>query len=86
MCIRDRHGGPGAGTHGDQQGVLQIAELLAGDALQLGDILHDLRLDPVVDMRQFCIRLLAQSSYQLVEVQASLEEALHHVWRKQWNY
>ena len=44
------HGGPGAGTHGDQQGVLQIAELLAGDALQLGDILHDLRLDPVVDL------------------------------------
>ena len=27
-------------------------------------------------MRQFCIRLLAQSSYQLVEVQASLEESL----------
>ena len=30
-------------------------------------------------MRQFCIRLLAQSSYQLVEVQASLEEYFESV-------
>ena len=52
---------PGAGTHGDQQGVLQIAELLAGDALQLGDILHDLRLDPVVDLLAVLIVLGAGS-------------------------
>ena len=44
------HGGAGAGTDGDQQGVLQIAELLAGDLLHLGDILHDLSLDLVIDL------------------------------------
>ena len=44
------HGGPGAGTDGDQQGVLEVAELLAGDLLHLADILHDLRLDLVVDL------------------------------------
>ena len=44
------HGGTCTGTNGDQQGVLQIAELLAGDRFYLGDILHDLRLDLVVDL------------------------------------
>ena len=44
-----------------------------------GNVVYTPRLDQAgVNgiMRQFCIRLLAQSSYQLVEVQASLEEAL----------
>ena len=38
-----------ARTDRDQKGVLDIAELLAGDTFQLGDILHDLGLDLVVD-------------------------------------
>ena len=44
-----------------------------------GNVVYTPRLDQAgVNgiMRQFCIRLLAQSSYQLVEVQASLEESL----------
>ena len=44
------HGGPGAGADGDQQGIFLVAELLAGDFLHLDDILHDLRLDLVVDL------------------------------------
>ena len=43
------HGSTRAGTDGDQQGVLVIAELLAGDAFHLGDVLHDLSLDLIVD-------------------------------------
>ena len=43
------HGGPGAGADGDQQRILQVAELLAGNLLQLVDILHNLSLDIVVD-------------------------------------
>ena len=39
------HGGPGAGADGDQQGVGGVAELLPGLLLQLGQVLHDLRLD-----------------------------------------
>ena len=44
------HGGAGAGTHGNQQRVLRVAELLAVDLLHLGEILVDLRLDLVVDL------------------------------------
>ena len=43
------HGGPGAGTDGDEQRIFQVAELLAGDFLQLIDILHDLSLNFVVN-------------------------------------
>ena len=43
------HGGPCAGADGDQQGVVQVAELLAGHILQLGHIFHDLVLDFGVD-------------------------------------
>ena len=35
---------------GDQQGVFQVAELFAGDLLQLVDIFHDLSLNLVVDL------------------------------------
>lgn len=44
-----------------------------------GNVVYTPRLDQAgVNgiMRQFCIGLLAQSSYQLVEVQASLEEVM----------
>ena len=44
----------------DQQGVVQIAELLAGDLLHLDDILHDLRLDLVVDLLAVLIVLSAR--------------------------
>ena len=64
MCIRDRdgvhhagHGGAGAGTDGDQQGVLVIAELLAGDLLHLLNIFHDLGHDLVVDLTAILIVL-----------------------------
>ena len=43
------HGGPCAGADGDQQRVLEVTELLAGDLLHLRDILHDLGEDIVVD-------------------------------------
>ena len=43
------HGGTGAGADGNQQRVLMIAELLAGDFLQLVHIAHDFRLDFRVD-------------------------------------
>ncbi len=44
-----RHGGAGAGADRDQQRVGRIAELLAGDRLELGDVGEDLGLDRVVD-------------------------------------
>ncbi len=53
------HGSAGAGAHGHQQRVLLIAELLAGDLLHLGDILHDLRLDLVVDLPAVLVILCA---------------------------
>ena len=53
------HGGAGAGAHGHQQGILQIAELLAGDLLHLLDILHDLRHDLVVDLAAILVILSA---------------------------
>ena len=45
-----RHRCPGAGTNGDQQGVLLVTELLAGDLLQLGNVGHDLSLDIGIDL------------------------------------
>ena len=51
------HGGAGAGADGDQQRVLQIAELLAGDLLHLDDVLHNLSLDLVVDLLSVLIVL-----------------------------
>ncbi len=53
------HGGAGAGTHGDQQGVLQIAELLAIDLLHDLDVLHDLSHDFVVDLAAVFVILRA---------------------------
>src|SRR5699024_823140 len=38
------HGGAGAGADGDQQRVLLVAELLADQVLQLGQVLEDLSL------------------------------------------
>ena len=43
------HGGAGAGAHGDQQGVLGVAELLAVLLLQNGQLLQNLSLNVVVD-------------------------------------
>ena len=51
------HGGPCAGTDGDQQGILVIAELLAGDLLHLLNIFHDLGHDLVVDLAAVLIVL-----------------------------
>ena len=43
------HGCAGAGTDGNQQGVLLIAELLTSDLFHLGNVVHDLTLDFFVD-------------------------------------
>ena len=51
------HGGAGAGADGDQQGILMIAELLAGDLLHLLDVFHDLGHDGVVDLAAIFIIL-----------------------------
>ena len=51
------HGGAGAGTHGNQQRILQIAELLAGDLFHLLNILHDLAGDLGVDLASILIIL-----------------------------
>jgi len=53
------HGSAGAGTDGNKKGVLGIAELHAGDAFHLVDILHDLGLDLVVDLATVLIILSA---------------------------
>ena len=44
------HGSTGAGTHGNQQRVLGIGELLADDFFHLGQTLIDLCLDLVIDL------------------------------------
>ena len=44
-----RHGRAGAGAHGDEQGVLGVAELLAGGLLELADVLEHLVHDVVRD-------------------------------------
>jgi len=51
------HGSAGTGAHGHQQRIFHIAELLAGDLLHLGDVLHDLGLDLVVDLAAVLIIL-----------------------------
>ena len=51
------HGSAGARADRDQQGVLLIAELLAGDLLHLTHILHDLGLDLIVDLTAILIVL-----------------------------
>ena len=51
------HGGAGAGAHGNQQGVLGIAELLAADGLHLAQVLVDLGLDVRVDLAAVVIIL-----------------------------
>ena len=51
------HGGAGTGTHGNQQRILQIAELLAGDLFHLLDVLHDLRGDLGVDLAAILVVL-----------------------------
>ena len=43
------HGGAGAGTNGNQQRILKVAELLAVDLLHLIHVLHDLGHDLVID-------------------------------------
>ena len=51
------HGLTCAGTDGDQQGVLVIAEGLAGDLLQALDVLEDVSGDRIVDLTAVCIIL-----------------------------
>ena len=43
------HGGTGAGADGDQERIVHVTELLAGEILELSDVLHDLILDLGVD-------------------------------------
>ena len=52
-----RHGGPGAGADGDQQGVLGVGELLAADLLHLAQVLVNLGLDVLVDLTAIVIVL-----------------------------
>ena len=54
-----RHGGTRAGTDGDEQRVVQVAELLAGHFFQLLDVLHDLGLDVGVDLMVVLVVLRA---------------------------
>ena len=51
------HGLTCAGTDGDQQGVLVIAELLAGDLFQTLEVLKDISSDLVIDLTAVCIIL-----------------------------
>ena len=51
------HGGPGAGAHGDQQGIFMVAELLAGDLLHFFNIFHDLGENLVIDLAAILIIL-----------------------------
>ena len=52
-----RHGSAGAGTDGDQQRVVQVAELLAAHLLELLHVLVDLGQDLVVDPLAVIIEL-----------------------------
>ena len=54
-----RHGSARTRADGDQKGIFQIAELLAGDLLHLADVLHDLRLDLIVDFSAVLVILRA---------------------------
>ena len=51
------HGHTSAGTDGNQQGVLGVAELLAGDLLQALDMLEDVSLDLGVDLTAIVVVL-----------------------------
>ena len=53
------HGGPGAGTDGYQQGILTVAELLAGDLFQLSEVFEYLSYDIFVDPLSVLIVLSA---------------------------
>ena len=53
------HGRARTRTDGDEERVLLIAELLAADLFHLVDVLHDLRLDPGVDLTTVLIVLRA---------------------------
>ena len=43
------HGSTGAGTDGNEERILHVAELLAGNLFHLRNVFHDLRLDLVID-------------------------------------
>ncbi len=51
------HGSSCAGAHGNEQGILLIAELLADDLLHLLNVVHDLRHDLVIDLTAILIVL-----------------------------
>ena len=51
------HGLTCAGTDGDQQRVLVVAEGLAGDLLEALDVLEDVSGDLVVDLTAVCVIL-----------------------------
>ena len=51
------HRSASAGTNGNEQGILKIAELFTGDLFHLHDILEDLRLDLVADLAAVLIIL-----------------------------
>ena len=53
------HGSTGAGTDGNEERILHVAELFAGDFFHLGDVFHDLRLDLVIDPTTVLIVLRA---------------------------
>ena len=53
------HGSACTRTHGDEQRVLLVAELLAADLFHLVDVLHDLRLDLGIDLPSVLIVLRA---------------------------
>mgnify|MGYP005779409487 CR=1 FL=1 len=53
------HGSARARTDGDEERVLEIAELLAADLFHFLDVLHDLSLDPGVDLAPVFIILRA---------------------------
>ena len=53
------HGSACTRTHGDEQRVLLVAELLAADLFHLVDVLHDLRLDRGIDLPSVLIVLRA---------------------------
>lgn len=53
------HGSARTRTHGDEQGIFLVAELLATDLFHLVDVLHDLCLDLGVDLTAVLIVLRA---------------------------
>ena len=53
------HGSTRAGTDGNEQRVIEIAELLAGHLFELFHVLHDLRFDLMVDLAVILVVLRA---------------------------